>query len=192
MNKGFVTALLIFLTPILVITLSTVWYYSGYGPEEKVNYGNLLADPIDVGNLNLELDYQNLNVDSMERKWMLVHFINDKCLESCANLIYVARQVNVLLARQQTRVKRYIAAPSAIKPKLENFFSTYPDLNFIEVKDQSKITEAFNQSGIDPFAQPNIFVVDPIGNVILHYSGEVDGKKLLADLKKLLGASKIG
>lgn len=192
MNKGFVTALLIFLTPILVITLSTVWYYSGYGPKEKVNYGNLLADPIDVGNLNLELDYQNLNVDSMERKWMLVHFINDKCLESCANLIYVARQVNVLLARQQTRVKRYIAAPSAIKPKLENFFSTYPDLNFIEVKDQSKITEAFNQSGIDPFAQPNMFVVDPIGNVILHYSGEVDGKKLLADLKKLLGASKIG
>ena len=172
--------------------LSTVWYYSGYGPEEKVNYGNLLADPIDVGNLNLELDYQNLNVDSMERKWMLVHFINDKCLESCANLIYVARQVNVLLARQQTRVKRYIAAPSTIKPKLENFFSTYPDLNFIEVKDQSKITEAFNQSGIDPFAQPNMFVVDPIGNVILHYSGEVDGKKLLADLKKLLGASKIG
>ena len=188
MNKGFVTALLIFLTPILVITLSTVWYYSGYGPEEKVNYGNLLADPIDVGNLNLELDYQNLNVDSMERKWMLVHFINDKCLESCANLIYVARQVNVLLARQQTRVKRYIAAPSIV------IFSPLNkgDLNFIEVKDQSKITEAFNQSGIDPFAQPNMFVVDPIGNVILHYSGEVDGKKLLADLKKLLGASKIG
>ena len=192
MNKGFVTALLIFLTPILVITLSTVWYYSGDGPEEKVNYGNLLADPIDVGNLNLELDYQNLNIDSMDRKWMLVHFINDKCLESCANLIYVARQVNVLLARQQTRVKRYIAAPLEIKPKLENFFSTYPDLNFIDVKDQSKITEAFTKNGIDPFAQPNMFVVDPIGNVILHYSGEVDGKKLLADLKKLLGASKIG
>ena len=192
MNKGFITALLIFLTPILVITVSTVWYYSGYGPEERVNYGHLLTDPIDVGNLNLELDYQNLNVDSMERKWMLVHFINDTCLESCADLIYVARQVNVLLARQQTRVKRYIAAPLEIKPKLENFFSTYPDLNFIDVKDQSKINEAFNKNGIDPFAQPNMFVVDPIGNVILHYSGEVDGKKLLADLKKLLGASKIG
>ena len=106
MNKGFITALLIFLTPIIVITVSTVWYYSGYGPEEKVNYGRLLSDPIDVGTLDLELDYQNLNVDSMERKWMLVHFINDACLESCADLIYVARQVNVLLARQQTRVKR--------------------------------------------------------------------------------------
>ena len=62
MNKGFVTALLIFLTPILVITLSTVWYYSGYGPEEKVNYGNLLADPIDVGNLNLELDLSLIHI----------------------------------------------------------------------------------------------------------------------------------
>ena len=192
MNKGFITALLIFLTPIIVITVSTVWYYSGYGPEEEVNYGRLLSDPIDVGTLDLELDYQNLNVDSMERKWMLVHFINDACLESCADLIYVARQVNVLLARQQTRVKRYIAAPIEVKPKLENFFTTYQDLNFIEVKDQSTTIQEFKKNGIDPFAQPNMFVIDPIGNIILHYSGEVDGKKLLADLKKLLGASKIG
>ena len=192
MNKGFITALLIFLTPIIVITVSTVWYYSGYGPEEKVNYGRLLSDPIDVGTLDLELDYQNLNVDSMERKWMLVHFINDACLESCADLIYVARQVNVLLARQQTRVKRYIAAPIEVKPKLENFFTTYQDLNFIEIKDQSSTIREFKKNGIDPFTQPNIFVIDPIGNIILHYSGEVDGKKLLADLKKLLGASKIG
>ena len=192
MNKGFITALLIFLTPIIVITVSTIWYYSGYGPEEKVNYGRLLSDPIDVGTLDLELDYQNLNVDSMERKWMLVHFINDACLESCADLIYVARQVNVLLARQQTRVKRYIAAPIEVKPKLENFFTTYQDLNFIEVKDQSTTIQEFKKNGIDPFAQPNMFVIDPIGNIILHYSGEVDGKKLLADLKKLLGASKIG
>ena len=192
MNKGFITALMIFLTPIIVITVSTVWYYSGYGPEEKVNYGRLLSDPIDVGTLDLELDYQNLNVDSMERKWMLVHFINDACLESCADLIYVARQVNVLLARQQTRVKRYIAAPIEVKPKLENFFTTYQDLNFIEVKDQSTTIQEFKKNGIDPFAQPNMFVIDPIGNIILHYSGEVDGKKLLADLKKLLGASKIG
>ena len=192
MNKGFITALLIFLTPIIVITVSTVWYYSGYGPEEKVNYGRLLSDPIDVGTLDLELDYQNLNVDSMERKWMLVHFINDACLESCADLIYVARQVNVLLARQQTRVKRYIAAPIELKPKLENFFTTYQDLNFIEIKDQSSTIREFKKNGIDPFTQPNIFVIDPIGNIILHYSGEVDGKKLLADLKKLLGASKIG
>ena len=192
MNKGFIIALLIFLTPIIVITVSTVWYYSGYGPEEKVNYGRLLSDPIDVGTLDLELDYQNLNVDSMERKWMLVHFINDACLESCADLIYVARQVNVLLARQQTRVKRYIAAPIEVKPKLENFFTTYQDLNFIEVKDQSATIREFKKNGIDPFTQPNMFVIDPIGNIILHYSGEVDGKKLLADLKKLLGASKIG
>ena len=100
--------------------------------------------------------------------------------------------MNVLLARQQTRVKRYIAAPIEVKPKLENFFTTYQDLNFIEVKDQSTTMREFKKNGIDPFAQPNMFVIDPIGNIILHYSGKVDGKKLLADLKKLLGASKIG
>ena len=133
-NKGFYIALTIFLIPILVISLSTAWYYLGFGPKTKVNYGDLIEPSLYLGELDLELDYQYLDIDSMERKWMLVHFINDTCLESCADLIYVARQVNVLLARQQTRVKRYIAAPLEIKPKLENFFSTYPDLNFIDVK----------------------------------------------------------
>ena len=90
------------------------------------------------------------------------------------------------------RVKRYIAAPKALKPSLENFFSTYQDLNYIEIKDESRIMKAFELNNIDPFDQPNMVVIDPIGNIILHYSGEVDGKKLLTDLKKLLGASKIG
>ena len=60
------------------------------------------------------------------------------------------------------------------------------------IRDRSTTIQEFKKNGIDPFAQPNMFVIDPIGNIILHYSGEVDGKKLLADLKKLLGASKIG
>ena len=52
--------------------------------------------------------------------------------------------------------------------------------------------QKFKASNINPFQQPNIFIVDPIGNIVLYYSGEIDGKKFLTDLKKLLKASKIG
>ena len=41
-NRGFYIALTIFLIPILVITLSTAWYYLGFGPKTKVNYGDLI------------------------------------------------------------------------------------------------------------------------------------------------------
>ena len=44
--------MLIFLTPILVILSSTAWYYSGASlPEGRVNNGQLLSPPIDVGEL---------------------------------------------------------------------------------------------------------------------------------------------
>ena len=57
-NRGFYIALTIFMTPILVITLSTAWYYLGFGPKAKVNYGVLLEPSLYLGELDLELDYQ--------------------------------------------------------------------------------------------------------------------------------------
>ena len=70
--------------------------------------------------------------------------------------------------------------------------SNYEDLNFITIKDLDLLENKFRESQVDLFKSPNIFVADPLGNVILYYSGNIDGKKLLADLKKLLRASKIG
>ena len=65
-----------------MITLSTAWYYLGFGPKTKVNYGDLIEPSLYLGELDLELDYQYLDIDSMERKWMLITFIKDKIPES--------------------------------------------------------------------------------------------------------------
>jgi cytochrome oxidase Cu insertion factor (SCO1/SenC/PrrC family) len=40
--------------------------------------------------------------------------------------------------------------------------------------------------------QSSIFLIDPLGNVILKYNEEFQGKKLLKDIKKLLKLSRIG
>ena len=40
--------------------------------------------------------------------------------------------------------------------------------------------------------ESSILLIDPLGNVILKYSEELQGKKLLKDLKKLLKLSRIG
>ena len=48
------------------------------------------------------------------------------------------------------------------------------------------------EAGINPFFQPGFFLADPLGNIILSYQGDIDPKKILSDIKKLLRASKIG
>ena len=191
-NKGFLIALLIFLTPILVISLSTFWYYAGFGPKTTVNYGKMIEPPLDLGSLELELDYQPLNIDSMERKWMIIHFVDGLCNEACLQAFYFSRQINTAIGREKDRVKRFYIASPRTNEKIKKLFQDEVNLTSISTKDVGLIKQKMFEAGINPFSQPGFLIADPLGNIILSYQGEIDPKKILSDIKKLLRASKIG
>jgi hypothetical protein len=39
---------------------------------------------------------------------------------------------------------------------------------------------------------PGVWVVDPLGNLVLHYGQAYEGKAVLTDLRRLLKASRLG
>jgi hypothetical protein len=49
---------------------------------------------------------------------------------------------------------------------------------------------AFN--GISPAAADRIYVIDPLGNLMMSYAPDAKPKGLLEDLKRLLGLSHVG
>ena len=191
-NKGFLLALIIFGTPFLVISLSTFWYYAGLGPKATVNYGKMIDPPVDLGSLELELNYQPLNIDSMERKWMIIHFLDDRCNEDCLEAFYFSRQINTAIGREKDRVKRFYAASSKTQEKVKKLFQSEKNLTAISAKNLNLLRQKMTEAGINPFIQPGFLLADPLGNIILSYQGDIDPKKILSDIKKLLRASKIG
>ena len=191
-NKGFLLALIIFGTPFLVISLSTFWYYAGLGPKGTVNYGTMIDPPVDLGSLDLELNYQPLNIDSMERKWMIIHFLDDRCNEDCLEAFYFSRQINTAIGREKDRVKRFYVASSNTQEKVKKLFQSETNLTAISAKNLNLLRQKMTEAGINPFIQPGFLLADPLGNIILSYQGDIDPKKILSDIKKLLRASKIG
>ena len=191
-NKGFLLALIIFGTPFLVISLSTFWYYAGLGPKATVNYGKMIDPPVDLGSLELELNYQPLNIDSMERKWMIIHFLDDRCNEDCLEAFYFSRQINTAIGREKDRVKRFYVASSKTQEKVKKLFQSEKNLTAISAKNLNLLRQKMTEAGINPFIQPGFLLADPLGNIILSYQGDIDPKKILSDIKKLLRASKIG
>ena len=191
-NKGFLLALIIFGTPFLVISLSTFWYYAGLGPKATVNYGTMIDPPLDLGSLELELNYQPLNIDSMERKWMIIHFLDDRCNEDCLEAFYFSRQINTAIGREKDRVKRFYVASSKTQEKVKKLFQSETNLTAISAKNLNLLRQKMTEAGINPFVQPGFLLADPLGNIILSYHGDIDPKKILSDIKKLLRASKIG
>ena len=191
-NKGFLIALIIFGTPFLVISLSTFWYYAGLGPKATINYGTMIDPPVDLGSLDLELNYQPLNIDSMERKWMIIHFLDDRCNEDCLEAFYFSRQINTAIGREKDRVKRFYVASSKTQEKVKKLFQSETNLTAISAKNLNLLRQKMTEAGINPFIQPGFLLADPLGNIILSYQGDIDPKKILSDIKKLLRASKIG
>ena len=72
MNNQKYLALIILLTPLLVISFSTLTFYLGYKPSSSNNNGELIIPQIETQNLNL-LDVEGNSFSFSSGKWYLVY-----------------------------------------------------------------------------------------------------------------------
>jgi hypothetical protein len=188
-NYGRLIASIIFLTPILVLMTSSAFYYGGYSTEGSVNKGTLLEEPIQLSNLDLKVDTGPLT-NEFPGKWAIVQFVKGDCLENCWKTLYSSRQINIRLAKDSSRIVRYLISvgsnelSSSSASKIKN---EYPLLNLGTIKldnTPSKVIERLKDS---PY-----LLIDPLGNGILIYDSSLPSGELLQDIKKLLQNSKIG
>lgn len=174
-------AVIIFLTPILVLVASTLLYVVGFSPEGRTNNGQLIEPPIDFAALKAEG-----MIDEFPGKWTIVHFLNDPCKVPCWNSLYKTRQVNIRLGRDFQRVGRYLLISNSynLSPEeISKLSNEYPRLELFQIQEQMIPSNMPKDSYI---------LFDPLGNGILIYSSDLPGGELLEDLKKVLQNSKIG
>tara|TARA_Y100001970_G_scaffold28355_1_gene34700 strand:- start:1317 stop:1901 length:585 start_codon:yes stop_codon:yes gene_type:complete len=188
-NYGRLIASIIFLTPILVLMTSSAFYYGGYSPEGSVNKGTLLEEPIQLNNLDLKVDTGPL-ANEFPGKWTIVQFVKGDCLENCWKTLYSSRQINIRLAKDSSRIVRYLISigsdelSTSSASKIEN---EYPLLNLGTIKLENTPSKVLERLEDSPY-----MLIDPLGNGILIYDSSLPSGELLQDIKKLLQNSKIG
>ena len=167
----------LFFVPLLVATLL---YQSGFGPQGRVNHGTLVdpARPLPAGAL-------------VPGKWNLV-LVAPQCDQACGDAIHRTRQIRLLLKKDADRVVRVLLTtdPAASLPAsardagtgLLKLALTTPNA----VQLESALTAAAGNHGL------RLYLVDPLGNLVLQYHRGFENAGLLKDLKKLLGLSSIG
>ena len=97
------------------------------------------------------------------------------------------RQINTALGKDMNRLQRILIHDQNVKYP-SNLKELYPGMILIYDKPNNLhgIIDTISEN------QSSIFLIDPLGNVILKYNEEFQGKKLLKDIKKLLKLSRIG
>ena len=173
------------LGPILAAWLMAT---TGVGiPHTQTNHSALVEPQLTVQDWQLELDQVGYGAP-----WRLLVTAPGECTEACLALVHEARQINVATGREADRVEHVLALGQAVSAELNaQLARDYPQLQQIPLppaayRDSlSAHPEAWQQG-------PQLWVVDPLGRVVLHRDPANPGKALLEDLRHLLKVSKVG
>ena len=170
---------LVFLGPLAV---AIAWYFIGGGPGGGgVNYGTLIEPP-------LSLDAREHFDAGLRGRWTLLVKVDGGCDTACREAIETLRQVRLATGREIDRIERALLLPADVAPD-DEIVGTDPDLVVLQAGENAAAPAAV---ALAPLPGAHVYVIDPIGNVILRYPLRPERKPLLADLKKLLKLSRIG
>ena len=164
------TLILIAIVAVAPVVASYVAYYF-FPRDHQVNYGELLPTqpPPDAAALA-----------EFKGRWVLAMSAPGACDASCKGALYATRQARTMQNREMERVVRVWLVPDAA-PSDPTLLAEHRDM---AVRRGSLATW--------PAGGDRIYLVDPLGNLVLAWPRDPDIKKLGADLGRLLKASRIG
>ncbi|MEM7763546.1 MAG: hypothetical protein AAF290_05660 [Pseudomonadota bacterium] len=169
---------LVFFGPLLVAILM---YFGGAQPDGKqVNYGQFIEPPI---SLDAKLHFDT----GLRGRWTLIYKTAAPCEETCERALIDIRQIRLATGREIERIERLLVSESAVDT--DALLAAHPGL---AISSSLATVSGELHRALDPLPAEQLYIMDPLGNVILRYDLEPDRKKFLGDLKKLLKFSRIG
>lgn len=174
------------------------WMYygpTGWRPSGNASKGDLIdpARPLAALALTTAGGTQT-QPDFLRGKWSLVYVGDGLCDDRCRKALYLTRQSRIALNKDMDRVQRVFLVTGRCCDR--GFLAQeHPDLIVARVDDDASaaLLEPFPTYGGIPLADGGrIFIVDPLGNLLMSYAPTAPDKALLTDMKKLLRLSHIG
>jgi len=158
------------------LVLGTLAYFYRWTPGEGGSYGELIAPRPLFGP----------PIERLRGKWLLVAFDAAACDAYCERKLYFMRQVRRAQGLDMERVERIWVLTDAGAPRRE-LLQAIEGTQLSYPKDASSFMQSFPGNPAD-----HIYVVDPLGNLMMRYPRDPDPSKMLKDLQRLLKYSRTG
>jgi hypothetical protein len=186
-RRTLLTLALLFLLP--PVTAFFLYYGSSWRPAHRVNHGELVTPARPLPRTRLAPQGGGVAAATFGEKWSLVYIADGPCGGSCRRSLYLMRQTRLALDQDMARVARkmLVSAPCGACAPLAR---EDPGLEMLDARGPAgaELLREFPAAG----REHRVFVVDPLGNLVMSYDARRDPHGLLEDLKKLLKLSHIG
>ncbi len=165
-------------------------FWLDWRPEKFSNHGELLqpARTLPVTGLT-HADGRALPTSELTGKWLIALPVVGACSAACEGRVQQMQRVNAALSKDQNRFKRILfsfpgggAAQHANATLAADLQRRFPEL----------VVVAVNVNATEPWHKAlesqgdAVFVIDPLGNVMMRYTDANDSRGLLKDMERLL------
>ncbi|WP_299489956.1 hypothetical protein [uncultured Shewanella sp.] len=166
--------LLAFILPVAVakLVLSMDLYRGG-----ATNNGTLIAADTTYASLAMK--------NPKPQQWQILYLLPKDCQQKCQNRLYILQQSHTALGKEKDRVHPVI------------MLDEHSDISAL--LPYQFITHSVNSKLAALLSEQKLIIVDPLGSLIMSYpivlnkdAQIMQGKALIADLRKLLKLSRIG
>jgi cytochrome oxidase Cu insertion factor (SCO1/SenC/PrrC family) len=179
------------------LAISFLLYYGGNGwrPAGSTNRGELIDPARALPEVALATPAGvPTTPDFLRGKWSLVYAGEGACDQRCRDALTDSRQVRLALNQDSSRVQRVFLYTGACCE--QDYFAREQVGLVLAAAEGDAGRELLNAfpvyGGVDAISAGRLYVVDPLGNLMLSYAADAPAKGLLEDLKKLLKLSQIG
>lgn len=166
-------------------------------PAGTTNRGELVVPARPLTEFSLqEVTGTPLGADYLHGKWTLVYIGDSQCPEACREAVYYMRQVRLALGADAHRVQRLLVLTDASRvAALQPFLQDYPGMAVASAEQPAleRFLKPFEVSGGRAGGVAGrVYVVDPLGNLMMIYPPDAAPRGMLKDLQRLLKVSQIG
>lgn len=194
-KKNLKTYMLMMLVLTFIAPIGAAYYlfYAG-GTDVKVNRGEFVEGAVQLMDMNLlALDGSKAAQNDVYGHWHMMFFMNADCDDKCEETIYTMRQIRTTFHKNSLRITNVLIhfdkeISERFQEKIKTHYAHF-DRYFAE---KEVFNKALGYRGNELMEQNLMFIVDPIGNVILKYNKDNTAKDIIKDIKRLLKASHIG
>ncbi len=189
-QRGNRTLWLILAVCLAPFVISTALFYLA-PPQSRMNYGELIT-PRTMPDLVLPgLDGVPIRLGELRGRWTMVQLDSSACDARCSDKLYKMRQVRLTQGKNMERVQRLWLVTDDGKVA-DGLLRDYDGTIIARLSGPAgtKLTLALTASESASSAD-HIWLIDPLGNIMLRYPPQADPTGMKKDLLRLLRVSRI-
>jgi cytochrome oxidase Cu insertion factor (SCO1/SenC/PrrC family) len=177
------------------LAIAFALYYGAdrWRPGGQTNKGDLINPPRPLPPAALLLAGGGAtDMHWLEKKWTFLYIGAGSCDQQCRMALVHMRQTRLALGKEMVRVQNAFISTSICCDR-DYLAHEHQDLIAIDASPAIDLLAPFPRYANVPVEQAGrIYIVDPLGNLMMSYAPNAPSRALLEDMKKLLSLSHIG